>query len=148
MKKTRHYFLLAWTFAAVMVMMAGCSDKPVVPAQVPAEIQSFVQQYFPGKTISYAERDLEWFTYKYDVVLSDGTELNFDTDNEWDKIDTKLAAVPATLVPAPIATYVNTNFPGVAITKVDKEFSGYDVELANGLELKFNKQGALTEMDD
>lgn len=144
----KRVFLLGMATTAMMLTLLGCSDRPVEPAQVPAEIQTFVQQYFPGQTIAYAEKDLEWFTYKYDVVLSDGTELNFDTDNEWDKIDTKMTPVPAVLVPAPVATYVNTNFPSVAITKVDKDFSGYDVELANGLELKFSKQGVLTEMGD
>ena len=133
---------------AGMMLVTSCSDRPVVPAQVPAAIQNFVKQNFPNQSISYAERDLEWFTYKYDVILLDGTEINFDTDNEWDKVDCHMAPVPQSLIPAPIATYVNTNFAGVSITKIDKEFFGYDVELANGLELKFNKQGALTEMDD
>jgi hypothetical protein len=34
------------------------------------------------------------------------------------------------------------------ITKIDKERNGYEVDLANGLELKFNNQGAIVEMDD
>lgn len=142
----RHWFL--YTFTLTTLLFTSCTDRPVVPSQVPAEIQAFVKQNFPNQTISYAERDLEWFWYKYDVVLSDGTEINFDTDNEWDKIDCHMTAVPTALVPAPIATYCKTNFPGVVITKVDKEFNGYDVELANDMELKFNKQGALMSMDD
>ena len=34
------------------------------------------------------------------------------------------------------------------ITKIDKERYGYDIELSNDLELKFNRQGALIGMDD
>lgn len=34
------------------------------------------------------------------------------------------------------------------IQKIDKDSFGYEVELANGLELKFNQAGALMEMDD
>ena len=146
MKVLKH--LVLSVLALVAIILSSCSDRPVVPAQVPAVIQAFVKQNFPNQTISYAERDLEWFWYKYDVVLADGTEINFDTDNEWDKIDCHMTAVPAALVPAPIATYCKTNCPGVVITKVDKEFGGYDVELANDMELRFNKQGALMSMDD
>ena len=132
----------------LLLLVTGCGEKNVPPTQLPQEIQIFVKQYFPTQTITYAEKELEWFTYKYDVILADGTQINFDTDNVWDKIDAKMATVPAALIPTPIATYVNTQFPAVAITKIDKERYGYDVDLANDLELKFNEQGALMEMDD
>ena len=86
---------------------------------------------------------------KYDVVLADGTHVDFDTDNVWEKIECTMASpVPTALIPAPIVTHIQTNFPDAMILKIDKDHDGYEVELANGLELKFNKQGVLTEMDD
>ena len=88
------------------------------------------------------------FWDKYDVTLADGTMISFDTDNVWEKVESLMAPIPATLIPANIATYVSTNFPAVAIIKIDKESYGYDVELATDIELKFNSQGALMEMDD
>jgi hypothetical protein len=135
-------------FIPLALLVTACSDKPVPPTELPQEIQAFVKQHFPTQTISYADKDWEWFSYKYDVTLADGTQISFDTDNVWDKVESKMAAVPTALVPAPIATYINTNFPAIAITKIDKERHGYDVDLANDLELKFNEQGALMEMDD
>ena len=134
--------------AAFTLLLVGCSDRPVTPAELPVEIQSFVKQHFPTQTVTFAKKDWEWTGYQYDVILADGTEISFDTDKKWDKVDSKLNPVPAALVPAPIANYVATSFPAVAITKIDKEFFGYDVELANDLELKFDSNGALTEMDD
>ncbi len=144
----KKHFHLTMAFAALIVTLAGCSDRPVLPAQLPQEIQVFVQQYFPNQQVSYADKDWDWFGYQYDVMLADGTEINFDTNNAWDKVESRLNPVPAALVPAPIATYVNTNFQAVSIVKIDKERYGYEVELANGLELKFNPQGALMSMDD
>ena len=140
--------LLILAVVGMLTAMASCDDKPVVPAELPASVQQFVQQYFPDQTISYAKKDLDWFTYTYQVFLVDGTEVSFDTDNQWDKVDTRTNPVPQAIVPAPIATYVNTSLPNVAIVSIDKESHGYDVDLANGLELKFNKQGALMELDD
>lgn len=131
-----------------MMSLVGCSDKPVAPTQLPPEVQSFVQQNFPNQAITYAMKDYELFGSKYDVMLADGTQIDFKTDKTWDKIESRVSPIPATLIPAPIATYVNATFPSVAIVKIDKERYGYEVELANGLELKFNNQGALTEMDD
>ena len=141
--------LIALAILALILMMNACSDKPVTPEQVPAPIKAFIQQYFPGQTITYAEKDLELTGYKYDVFLADGTRIDFDTDDVWDKINCPLTnPVPTALIPAPIATFIQANYPDAMITKIDKENRGYEVDLANGLELKFNKQGALVEMDD
>jgi hypothetical protein len=134
---------------AFVLLMTACSDKPVTPEQLPAPIKTFLQQNFPGQTISFAKKDLEGFGYQYDVVLADGTQIDFDTDDVWDKVACTLAnPVPTALIPAPIVAHIQANFPDAMITKIDKEHYGYEVELANGLELKFNKQGVLTEMDD
>ena len=134
---------------ALMLLFTGCSDKPVMPAQLPAPIMSFIQQTYPGQTITFAQKDLELTGWKYEVFLADGTHVEFDTDDVWDKIESPVArAVPVQLIPAPIATHLQANFPGVIVTKIDKERNGYEIELAMGIELKYNKQGALVEMDD
>ena len=65
---------------ALVVLMTGCTDKPVVPAQLPPQITAFMQQNFPGQTISFATKDLEITGWQYDVVLADGTQIDFDTD--------------------------------------------------------------------
>ena len=131
-----------------LLLSSGCDDKPVLPAQLPQEVQAFVQQYFPNQTVTYAEKDWEWFGNKYDVTLADGTQISFDTGHVWDKVESHMNPIPAVLIPATINTFIAANFPGVTVTKIDKERYGYEVELANGLELKFNQGGALMEMDD
>ena len=141
-------FLVSGIFALVLLMTA-CSDKPVAAEQLPEPVKAFIQQHFPGQTITYAEKDVELTGSKYDVVLADGTRVDFDTDNVWDKIECTMASpVPTAVIPAPIVAHIQTNFPDAMILKIDKDHDGYEVELANGLELKFNKQGVLTEMDD
>ena len=145
MKKTN---CLLFFMGLLLLTLSSCNNKPVAPTELPQEIQSFVQQNFPGQAISFAQKDWEWFSAQYDITLADGTQVSFDTSNVWDKVESHVTPVPTALVPAPIATYVSTNFPAVAIVKIEKENYGYDVELANDLELKFNQQGALMEMDD
>jgi hypothetical protein len=82
-------------------------------------------------------------------VLADGTQIDFDTDHMWDKIQCAMTtSMPTALVPAPILAHLQTNFPGAMILKIDKERYGYEIELTNGIEMKFNNQGALMEVDD
>ena len=141
-------FIVSGIFALVL-LMTGCSDRPVLPAQLPVPIQTFVQQNFPGQTVTFAQKDLELTGWKYEVFLADGTHIDFDTDDMWDKIECPLTTpVPTALIPPPVAATIQANYPDAMITKIDKERNGFEVDLANGLELKFNKQGAIVEMDD
>ena len=141
-------YILTGIFALVL-LMTSCSDRPVAPAELPAPITAFIQQNFPNQAITFAQKDLEITGWQYDVVLADGTQIEFDTDQMWDKIQCPMTnPVPAVLIPALIMSYLQGNFPGVMIQKIDKDSFGYEVELANGLELKFNQAGALMEMDD
>ena len=141
-------FITTGIFALVL-LMTGCTDRPVLPEQLPMPIKAFIQQYFPGQTITFAKKDLEITGWQYDVMLADGTQIDFDTDNVWDKIESPFTnPIPTALIPAPIATVLQANYPDAMITKIDKDYRGYEVDLANGLELKFNKQGELIDMDD
>ncbi len=55
-------------------------------------------------------------------------------------------------LPEAVRTYVQTNYPGsrILIAKKDYEWfkTTYDVQLDNGLELSFNSNGVLTDIDD
>ena len=140
-------------FAALVCMMmqslSSFADDRVIPTQqLPAAAQTFVQNTFPGKGIAYATIDRDFGKTTYDVRLNDGTEVDFDSKGTWDKVGCGFSAVPAQLVPVAIANYVKANYAGATIVKIDKERHGYDIELSNDLELKFNKQGKLIGFDD
>ena len=130
------------------VSFVSCKDVIITADKLPATAQTFIKEYFPGSDISYVKKDKELTKTTYEVVLQDGTEIDFDSKGQWDKVDCKRAAVPAKLIPDAIATYVQTNFPGQAIVKIDKELFGYEIELLNDLELKFDKNGRLVHIDD
>ena len=139
-------------FAALVCMLmhsvSSFAGDRIIPAeQLPAAAKTFIQKTFPGQTVSYAKIDFDG-RKKYEVRLSNGTEVEFDKNGNWDKVDCNYSAVPASLVPTNIANYVKTHFAGAKVVKIDKERHGYDVELSNDLELKFNKQGQLMNIDD
>ena len=73
-------------------------------------INNFVKTYFPDTEVIASIKD----GFDYDVTLSDYTQISFDGNMsgklEWDEVDCRHAAstaVPAALVPAEIANYVN-----------------------------------------
>ena len=111
-------------------------------------ITQFVEQYFPKATVQMVMPDED----DIDVVLSDYTKIEFRLNNEWKKVDcehsTLYTNVPAELVPEQITTYVTANFPNAIIKKLEKKFRGWEIELNNGLELKFNNSFKVMEIDD
>ena len=111
-------------------------------------INQFVEQYFPKATIQMVMPDDD----DIDVVLSDYTKIEFRLNHEWKKVDcehgTVYTSVPTELVPEQITAYVNSNFQGAIIKKLEKKFVGWEIELSNGLEVKFNKNFRVTEVDD
>ena len=115
---------------------------------VPDAVNTFVKQYFPNATIVGVELDNDHGGMEYDIYLSDGTEIDFDANNQWDKVDCHTKAVPAALIPQAIAAHVKSNYQNMAITKIDKDYGGYEIELANGLDLKFDNSGRFLGIDD
>ena len=141
MKRVCFILVAAWA----LVMSVSCfADGRMIPVdQLPEAVKTFVKAHFPESSIIYAELESG-----YEVRLNDGTELDFTRKGEWDKVDCKMKPVPVALVPSVISDYVKSCYPDALIVKFDKERYGCEVELSNGLEMKFNKKGQLISIDD
>jgi uncharacterized protein YuzE len=142
------FFLVALLCMLLQSVTCLADDKIIPVEQLPAPAKTFVKKYFPQATIEYATKDTEFMGTTYEVRLSDGTEVDFDKKGNWDNVDCKTKAVPASLVPAAIAQYVKAHYPNTVIVKIDKERGGYEIELSNDLDLKFNSKGNLIGIDD
>lgn len=145
--KTNKSILMTIVIALTSLTLISCSDRIIPSEKLPAAAQSFLKEYFPDSPISYVKKEAD-LTPTYEVVLQNGTEIEFNKKGQWDNIDCKRLAVPAALIPAAISEYVNANFPGQSIVKIDRETYGHEIEMANGLELKFDKKGKLLHIDD
>lgn len=140
MKKLILAFIAIVSFGFSTAMAQNTNTNPA--------ITQFVTQHFPNATVQMVMPDED----DIDVVLNDYTKIEFRLNNEWKKVDcehsTTFTAVPATIVPEQITAYVNANFPGAIIKKLEKNFRGWEIELNNGLELKFNSNFKVMEIDD
>ena len=135
-------------FAFIAIVCFGLSSAMAQNTNVNPAITQFVTQHFPNATVQMVMPDED----DIDVVLNDYTKIEFKLNNEWKKVDcehaTKFISVPATLVPEQITAYVNANFPNTIIKKLEKKFFGWEIELSNGLEVKFNNNFKVTKVDD
>jgi len=132
--------------AVVPVAQEQPVQAPATQA-LPEAITAFIKQHFPDATIVGVEPDHDHDGMEYDVYLNDGTQIDFDANNQWDQVEST-KGVPAFFIPEAIATYVKSNYQNMVITKINKEYQGYEIELANGLDLNFDRQGRFMGMDD
>ena len=147
MKKLNLY--LAAVVFMVMQSLTTLADDRIIPVeQLPVAAKSFIEKNFSNTDIAYATKDVDFVGATFEATLNDGTEIDFDNTGNWIKVDCEYNAVPAAIVPAVIAQHVKTNFSRAIITKIEKNRRGYEVELSNGLDLRFNKKGQFTGIDD
>ena len=135
-------------FAFIAIVCFGFSSAMAQNTNANPAITQFVTQHFPDATVQMVMPDDD----DIDVVLNDYTKIEFRRNNEWKKVDcehsTTFTAVLATLVPEQITAYVTANFPNAIIKKLEKNFRSWEIELNNGLELKFNNSFKIMEIDD
>ena len=81
-------------------------------------------------------------------MLTNGDELEFDSDGEWKEVECKRTAVPVRFLPDAVKLYLNQNFATDSVEKVKRTSRNIEVELGNGLEVIFDTEGNFKRMDD
>ena len=129
-----------------MVANAG-NDKPISVNALPAKAQTLLSQHFNGQKVMLATIESGVVSRSYDVVLQNGTKLEFDKKGNLTEIDCKQGIVPDQLIPQAIKNYLKANYPRQTVKKLEIKKNEYEVELANGLDLTFNNRFQLVDMD-
>jgi hypothetical protein len=137
----------------VAVIATACAGERVIPfEQLPQQAQDFTRTYFkaedPLYRNAYVTYDPELFDSSYMVVFTNGDGLEFNKDGQWKDFDCTHCVVPSEIIPAPIQSYLSAKFPGTAVKKIEKNRRSYEVKLDGGLELEFDLDGNLKEIDD
>ena len=140
--------LLALVFSFAVSDSYALNDKVISKNQLPAQAQSFLNENFAGSGISYAKLETDFFERSYEVMLSDGTKLEFTGKGNWKEVDCRYSEVPEAIIPAPVKKYISDNYEGSKVLKIERDSRGYDVKLSNRLELKFNKDFEIVDIDD
>ena len=129
-----------------MVANAG-NDKPISVNALPAKAQTLLSQHFNNQKVMLATIETGVISRSYDVVLQNGTKLEFDKKGNLTEIDCKQGIVPVKLIPQAITNYLKDNYAGQSVKKIEINKNEYEVELTNGLDLTFNKHFQLIDID-
>lgn len=128
--------------------MTDNDERAIKYEELPAEARSFIAKHFPNEQPSYVVEETDFARREYKVVMMSGTKIDFDQKGEWTEVDCRYASVPADIVPKRIMEYVDKRYPSGQITEISREYNGWEVSLTGGLELTFNDNFKLIDIDD
>lgn len=137
--------------ALVIATAFGASAKDTYshdPSTLPQSARTTIKNNFTSE-ISLIKIDNEFGRISdYEVILTDGTEIKFDRNGNWEDVECSLNnTVPASFIPSQVAAFVKKNQPDTHIIGIEKDRRGYEVQLSNGVEMKFDKQGQFQKYD-
>lgn len=133
---------LSLTLAAIATSLSitVSAGTPIDKTELPQEAQTFLKEHFPGDQIRKAEKDQGHRGMEYEVDLTSGAEIEFNSDGRWKEVKAaRSKSVPSGIIPAAITKYVETDFAGLSIVEISRKRGGYEVELSNGTELKLTE---------
>lgn len=144
MKRILTLFVGVFAFAALI----NADDKPVPFDQLPELAKTFVKTNFATAKVLYSSIDDDIVAPDYEVILDNGFEIQFKNDGRLESIDANMGNIPEAIIPAQIKTYVKTNYPNVTYKEYEIGARSYEVKISNGLELTFNSDFKVIEIDD
>lgn len=140
------FALIVCMFIANLGIMAS-NDKPITVSQLPQAAQHVLKTEFKNRKVALAKMESGIIEKSYDVIFTNGDKIEFDRNGNWTDIECKKSGVPARLVPSQIRAYVKKNYSSHKIIEIEKKRSSYEVKLSKGVELTFNKNFKVTDVD-
>ena len=144
--------LIAVFMVSALAFNSIAREVAVDIKSIPAKAQNFITQNFADKKVVSVVKDSEILDTEYNVFFSDMTSIKFSSKGEWKEVNGNKKCIPTNIAPATIANYINENYSGICIAKIeiDKDLFDfqYKIELTNGVDMMFDKNGAFIGFDD
>ena len=140
--------VLAAIFSIGVFSASADNDKVINKNQLPAQAQQFINEHFNGVDLSYAKQERDILKKSYEVRLANGVKIEFNEKGVWEEVDCQFGEVPAAVIPVAIKKYVDDNFAGEKVISIERNRYNYEVKLSNRLELKFDKDFNIYDIDD
>ena len=106
--------ILSITLMMFVIFQSACAGDVIThdTKRLPEAARKFISTYFTKAQVSHIKIESELFqTQKYEVLLTDRTEIDFDRHGEWLEVDCDKSPVPVGLIPPYVSRYMKENFP-------------------------------------
>lgn len=108
---------------------------------LPTEATTFLEENFKGIAIQEMYKETEGSTFKYEVKLANGAEVEFNNRGRWQEVESKTTSLPTTMLQPTVGEYINKTYPGSKVTKVKKGVRFNFVKINDQTNLQFDTEG-------
>ena len=103
MKRNMRIMMIAiYCILSCNILVSAGNDKPISVNTLPIKAQILLTNYFGNQKVALATIESGVVNKSYDVVLQNGTKLEFNKKGELTEIDCKQGVVPVKLIPLSI----------------------------------------------
>ena len=134
--------------ASTSLSLQAAADRIIQYAQLPKPAQTFLEKYFRAQTATRIAEDFDDREAIYEVTLSDGVEIDFNSQGQWRKVDGDRIPIPTAFIPAQIMQDLQRRRPGDQVIEIEHNRRGYKLELSSGIEAHYTNQLRFSHYDD
>lgn len=138
--------ILTMIGVALTASIAVADEKPVTYEQLPTPAKTYIESNFNGEKVTLTTKEDDLFLPDYTVLLADGTKLEFTNSGKLKQVSSKNGISPE-LIPVTIRDYVSAHYPDAGYLDFEIGRKTYEVKLTNRMELKFNRNFHVIEID-
>ncbi|MBP3356830.1 MAG: PepSY-like domain-containing protein [Rikenellaceae bacterium] len=134
------FLLLSFFLLNDAPIWAATGERRIDFSDMPQSAQTFITQYFPNDRIAEIRYDSDTFDKTYEVKFSNGTTIDFNLKGDWTDIECTRATVPSEIIPVKIRSDIEQRYPKQVIRGIERSQKGYEIELSNGHEVKYDSR--------
>jgi hypothetical protein len=115
---------------------------------LPQQAQTFIKTNLTKAKAQQVLKETESaLEVAYKVTFQDRLKVKFDKNGNWKEVNGNRRPIPTEFIPERILQYIRKRFPNNEVVKIEKEKRSFEVEITNGLELEFDKEGKFVKID-
>ena len=140
----------------LVCLFVGCAntshdrqDSAIDLSALPAPAQEFIKRHYSDVKIKEITIEKRASLMQYNVDFKGGIDVQFDRNGVCTEIQCKKpgAVVPDEVIPAPVLQQIRKLYPDKGIVKFEHNQRLYEIDLADGTELTFNRAMRLIDID-
>lgn len=134
--------LLPLLVLSVLSSVAFADSRRSSYNDLPSAAKKFLSSYFGKVKVDRVEKDRD----SYEVRLSNGVEIEFERNGQWEKVEARRGGfIPTGFIPRAVLSSIKKEYPRANIVKIEKERGGYDIELDNRMDLEVSSNGRIVK---
>ena len=130
-----------FTLILVVSSFFATAQEKQKNVKLPEEATTFLAEHFKGIQIQEVKKINREISFKYEVLLENGFEIDFSDRGRWEQLESHTMSLPTTMLQTSVSQYILKNYSNAKVTEVKKGNRFNFVEINDETMLQFDTEG-------